>query len=394
MMNMKKAYKYRIYPTRSQETRILNQFSMCRYLYNWALKERIEVYQSTKKSINYYHQANWLPQLKKERPWFKSIHSQVLQNVLKRLDKAFKDFFRRVKKGEIPGFPKYKKRGQWNSITYPQFYDRPVVEGRYGYIRVPKIGQIKIRYHREIPTNAKIKTLTISYEAGKWFACFSFEQELEVEPKQELPPIGIDMGLLDFVYASNGLHVPCPKHLRRKEQNLRKLQRRFSRERKYTPRWYKLLKAIQKTHYRIRCARLDFLHKTVNLLLSHTDLVVCEKLKIKNMVRRPKPIQDENGKYLPNGASWKAGLNKSILDAGWSKFFDILIYKALEQGKKVLFVNPRQTSQICSNCGCVVSKSLSIRTHVCPECGFVANRDHNAALNILRLGLQSLRAPC
>lgn len=384
------AYKYRIYPTRSQVSRLENQFSMCRYLYNWNLEERINAYKDHGETISYSRQQNALPGLKEERPWFKSVHSQVLQDVLRRLDRAYDNFFRRVKQGlEAPGFPRFKKPGAWDSITYPQYRETPGIDS----IKVSKIGDIKIRYHRDIPNNAGIKTLTISKEAGKWFACFSFECSIANEPKQETitRPLGIDMGLNDFWYDSDGCHAPAPKQLRRSEKQLKKLQVKLSRakEKKDWPRFRKLKKALGKCHYRVKCRRNNFLHKTANDLLARTDLIVFEELKIKNMIRRPRPKQDETGAYLPNGAGAKSGLNKSIADAGWGKFLSILKYKALIQGKKVIGVNPAYTSQKCSGCGEMVKKALSVRTHKCQHCGLVLNRDHNAAINILTLGLQS-----
>ena len=368
-----------------------NQFSMCRHLYNWCLQERIEAH-GEGSPVYYYAQAMKLPELKKERPWFKSVHSQVVQQVLKRLDVSFKNFFRRIKKREAKaGFPKFKKRGQWNSLNYPQYNKFPSDE-----IKVPKIGTLKLKLHRALPDGSKVKTLTITKDAGKWFACFSaevpyFSDELKQVPNNLLP-VGIDMGLIDFIYTSNSDKVKVPKHLRKAEAKLKRLQRRFSKAKKGSKKRLKLLLALQKIHYRIRCKRLDFLHKTANSLLKTSNLVIREDLKVQNMMRRPKPKQDEDGKYLPNNASAKAGLNKSIADAGWYTFFTIVSYKAAHLGKKCISIPPHYTSQKCSECGEIVKKSLSTRTHRCPHCGFTANRDHNAALNILRIGMDSLQS--
>ena len=386
-ITVRKSYKYRIYPTKSQITNMENQFSMCRHLYNWSLAERKEGYEYDGSTISYNQQQNQLPALKKERPWYKGVYSQTLQDVMKRLDTAYQSFFRRVKAGETPGYPKFRKRGQWKSITYPQYSDSP------GHIiQVPKVGTVKMVCHRAIPTNAKIKTLTIIKEGGKWFACFSFECPLEIELKQDLSlSIGIDLGLKDFIYTSDDVNVPAPKHLRAKEKQLKRLQRRLSKATKHSKKYYKILWALQKCHYRIRCRRNDFLHKTANDLLNSCDILFYEDLKIKNMIRKPKPKKDEDGTYIPNGASAKAGLNKSISDAGWGHFIDILKYKAVEMGKTVFAVPPHYTSQICSACKVIVKKSLSVRTHRC-SCGFIANRDYNAALNILRIGMDTFLA--
>jgi len=381
-----KAYKYRCYPTKNQQTNLLNQFSMCRYLYNWSLQERVDSYKQTEKTLSYYDQQAKLPTLKIERPWFKGVHSQVLQDVLKRLDKSYQNFFRRVKSGENPGFPKFKRNGDWTSITYPQFDSSP----QDSMVQIPKVGKIKIIYHRSIPKEAKIKTLTVSREGTKWFVCFSIKIDIDLEPKQNLnSSIGIDLGLIDFLYASDNSHVETPKFFRKSQEKLAKLQKRFSKAKKFSARWYKILYSIQKCHFRIKCQRKDFLHKTANALLNKADLIVYENLKIQKMSLIPKPKQDKDGTYLPNGAGIKSGLNKSINDAGWYNFLSILKYKAIEQGKQTIGVDPKFTSQQCSACGAIIKKSLSVRTHVCP-CGFVANRDFNASLNILTLGLESL----
>lgn len=385
-ITVRKAFKYRIYPSKAQVSNLENQFSMCRHLYNHALGERKSTYEQTGGTITYNMQANQLPRLKIERPWYKGVYSQVLQDVLKRLDNGYQAFFRRVKEGaEDPGFPNFKKRGQWTSITYPQYSSFPSDR-----ICVSKVGTIKTVYHREIPETAQVKTLTISKDGCKWFACFSVVLPLDIEPKRDLQnPVGIDLGLIDFLYDSDGFSVPAPKYLRKSQDKLTRLQRRFAAAGKRAPKWYKLLRAIQKCHYKISCQRNDFLHKTANALLAKSDVVFHENLNIKGMSRRPKPVQGEDGTYLPNGAAAKGGLNKSISDAGWYRFLRFLGCKALELGKRVIDVPAHYTSQKCSCCGQIVKKSLSVRTHACP-CGFVANRDHNAALNILRLGLQSL----
>ena len=389
MMIFTLTHKYRIYPSKSQISNLENQFSMCRHLYNWNLKERIEIFEKDGKTVTYYDQAKNLKELKIERPWFKGVYSQVLQDVLKRLDKSYQNFFRRVKAGETPGFPKFKSKGQWHSITYPQFRKLP----EQNAITVPKVGPVKIKYHRPIPENAQIKTLTISKEADKWFACFSFEQEFDPELKPVDRTIGIDLGLKDFWYGSDGQHLVVPKFLRKLEQKLKKFQTKLSKAVKGSPRYYKLLKIVRKIHYRIKCQRMDFLHKTANKLLSEFDVIVHEDLKIKNMIRRPKPkLEKETGKYLPNGASAKGGLNKSISDAGWGMFLNILNYKSQLLGKQTIPVDPRNTSQKCSGCARIVKKSLAQRTHDCPFCGLQIHRDQNATINILTLGLKSLAA--
>lgn len=383
---MRLALKYRAYPTSAQITRIENSFSMCRHLFNWNLQERIEVYQKEGRSVSYYDQQNALPDLKKEKPWFKGVYSLVLQDVLRRLDGAFQKFFK-----EKIGFPKFKKKGQWNSITYTDHRKRP----EDGFLEVSKIGRLKIVYHREIPENAEIKTLSIIKEGDKWFACFSVELPDPPEFKCQLATaIGIDLGLQHFVYTSDKQSVESPKELQRKLKDLKRLQRKLSKTPKRTAQYYKVLKALQKVYYRIPCKRDDFLYKTARGLLLDVDLIVHENLNILPMLKRPElKLDEESNQYLPNGASRKANHHRAILDAAWRKFLSILAHVAKKLGKLVIGVDPKLTSQTCSNCREIVWKALSTRTHNCPHCHYKADRDENAAINILRLGLESLGIP-
>lgn len=383
---MRRSYKYRIYPTKSQASNLENQFSMCRYLYNWSLEERIQKYEKEEKSVTYRDQSKKLPELKAEKPWFKGVYSQVLQDVLNRLDGSFQSFFSRVKEGNNPGFPKFKKKGQWDSITYPQFRSLP--ENKK--LKIPKVGDIKIQYHRSIPYNAKIKTLTVKKEGARWFVSFSIEIPFEIERKPVKSAIGIDLGLIFFYKASDGSEVFAPKFFRKSEDKLKKLQKRLSKAEKLSPRYHKTLRAVQKTHHKIKNQRLDFLHKTANDLLKKSDAVMIENLNIKGMIKRAKPKQDNENSLSLNRSIRKSGLNKSILDASWYSFRQILEYKADALGKTVKTVAPHYTSQKCCGCGEIVKKSLSTRTHKCYNCGLVMDRDENAANNILGLGLESL----
>jgi putative transposase len=348
---------------------------MCRHLYNWNLRERIEAYENEVRSVSYYEQQNSLPELKKERPWFKGVYSLALQDVLRRLDKAYQKFF--DKKG---GYPKYKKKGQWNSITYPDQRKKPQFEK----IKVPKVGDIKIVYHRKIPENAEIKTLSVVKDGGKWFACFSINLPDRSEPKPSPNhAVGIDLGLDSFVFASDGFCITAPKFLRNRAKDLKRLQRKLSRTPKRTAAYQKVLKALQKAYYRIRCLRNQFFYHLAHQLLSSSDCIVHEELSIPRMVRRSSS-SDFGEKRR------QRGLSKSIYDAGWGYFVSILQNVAQKMGKLVIGVKPHYTSQTCSECGSIVPKSLSTRTHHCKECGYKADRDLNAAINILRLGLESL----
>lgn len=390
---MLKTYKYRLYPTKSQITKLENTFSMCRALYNYALEHRISEYKNNSRTVSYYEQSAGLPEIKKEFPWYKSVNAVVLQNVLKRLDTSYQNFFRRMKndkfKSTEKGFPKFKKRGQWNSILYS---DKNKIKVPTDKLIIPCIGEVKIILHR--PIDGEIKNMSIIKEANNWYVSFSVElsnnatTELNVDTSKS---IGIDVGLIDYYYDSNGNSLKAPRLLRLAEKNLKRLQRKLSKCKKQSKEFYDVLKALKTSYAKVKYKRLDFLYKTAYKLFSDNDLVIREDLNLKNLVKRPKPKLAEDGKaYLPNNAKSKAGMNKSFSDASFGKFFDILDQVSNKLGKMVIKVNPAYTSQDCSGCGNRIKKSLSTRTHICNECGLVLNRDHNASLNILRIGLDSL----
>ena len=392
---MRKAFKYRLYPTKKQEQTLFWTLSRCRELYNAALSERRDAYRMSGKSISYYEQKRDLPEIKTEiRQEYQAIHSQVLQDVLLRLNRAFESFFRRVKWGEDPGYPRFQGRNRYNSFTYPQggyslTHDRRLC--------LSKIGSIKIKLHRDLA--GTIKTCTIKYEAGQWYAVFS----CEVEAPDPLPAVesevGIDLGVTHFAALSDGTFIESPRYYRKAQKQLKTLQQTLSRKKRGSHRRKKAVQAVAKAHRKIAHQRHDFHHKHAKKLVRQHQTIVFEELEITNISKRAKPKQDGNGNYLPNGAAAKSGLNESILDAGWGQFQQIVMNKAAWAGRTVLKVSPKYTSQVCSQCGVIKKKSLQERWHSC-ECGCELDRDTNAAMNILRLGRSQrgdaprVEAPC
>lgn len=381
-----KSYKYRLYPTKKQAETLQWTLDHCRELYNAAIQERREIYRYTGKGTTFNQQCMQLPEIKEVREEYKEIYAQVLQDVLHRVDKAMKAFFRRVKNGEKAGYPRFQGKNRYNSFTYPQAGYHGCTSINNGRLYLSKIGHVKIKLHREI--TGKIKICTIKREGEHWYAVFA----CEIEAVQKLPytdlAIGIDMGLKHFVTTSDGDTIENPRHFRKSHGLLKKRQQRLARKKKDSNRRKKAARAVAKTHRKIANQRRDFHHKSARQLVSTYETIVFEDLSIHHMVRRPKPKQDEAGRYLPNGASAKSGLNKSILDAGWGGFIEIVSHKAAWAGVNVYKVNPSKTSQICSSCGQEGEhKDLSVRTHVCVHCGVVLDRDHNAAINIRDRGL-------
>src|SRR6266699_1325135 len=389
-MSSPKAYKYRLYPNKKQTEKLQWTLDRCRELYNAALQERRDAWKMCQVSITYTQQATQLPEIKEIRPEYQDIHSQVLQDVLRRVKKAYDHFFRRVKEGKTPGYPRFQGYGRYDSFTFPQSGFSLTEDNR---VCLSKIGTLKVKVpkgKKANPPTGTMKTCTIKHEGEHWYVVFTcdVEQEVVYHPSEEA--VGIDLGLLHFATLSDGSTIENPRHVRQAVQKLKKLQEALSRKKRGSKRRRKAAQRVAKTHRHRRNQRKDFHHKEARKLVKQYRTIVFEKLAPSNMSKRPKPKQDETtGQYLPNGASAKAGLNKSILDAGWGQFQQICESKAECAGSRVLFVSPKQTSQMCSSCGALVQKELKERWHSC-SCGCSLDRDHNAAKNILQLGLQAL----
>ncbi len=381
---MLKAYKYRLYPNKTTEQKLQWTLTRCRELYNAALQERKEAYKYARVSVNFAEQCRSLTEIKVDiREEYQEIGSHALQNVLHRVDNAYKAFFRRVKNGDKPGFPRFQGKNRYDSFTYPDGAGWKLVENR---LHLSKIGIVKIKLHREI--QGKIKTCTIKREGQHWYVTFSCEVEQCMTSPYTDDAIGIDLGVSHLATLSTGDTIANPKHYRCAEKKLAKLQQALSRKKRGSHRRKKAVQQVAKAHRKIRNQRQDYLHKQSRQLVNTYEVIVFEDIQPANLSKRAKPKQDETtGEYLPNGASAKSGLNKSILDAGWNTFIAMCEYKAANAGTvQVIKVSPKYTSQICSNCGQVRKKELSERWHSC-ECGCELDRDHNAAINILRLGL-------
>jgi putative transposase len=362
---MRKAFQYRVYPTAKQE-RLLNQMlEECRWVFNQTLALRKDAWEQRQESISLYQSNALLPEWKRRRPSLTMVYSQVLQDVQERVDLAFKAFFRRVKAGEKPGYPRFRGKGRYDSLTYPQFG----FSLEKGSIKAAKIGTVKAVIHR--PLEGKMKALTLRRRpTGKWYACFSCEVEPEPLPPSE-KAVGIDVGLESFATLSTGDKIANPHFFRTDEKALAKAQRKLSKAEKGTPERAHRRKAVSHIHERIANRRKDFAHKLSRNLVNDFGIIVFEKL---------------NGKAMLKNHC----LAKSIADASWQQLVQFTSYKAEWAGRKVILVDPRNTSRRCSRCGTLVDKDLSCRIHSCPICGLVLDRDLNASYNILALGLQSL----
>ena len=363
-MKKTKSYRFRIYPTIVQIEDMQHTLNTCRFLYNDCLEDRKNAYERTGITVGYYDQQYEL----KNREGI-NIYSKVAQDVLRRLQKAYNDFFDRVKKGEKPGYPRFQGFARYNSFTYSQSGFKILDNGK---LHLSKIGDIKLVQHREM--EGKVKTITVKRDGNHWYASFSTELKIDIEPVEIRKMTGIDVGIKTLGVLSNGDEIPNIRITNNYEKRLAKVQRRLSRMKKGSSNRNKQKTKVQNVHRDIRNVRNDYLQKQSTILVKDYDLIAMEELQVKNMIKNHK-------------------LAKSIADVSWNKFKLMIKYKAEWAGKEVIFVDPRNTSKTCSVCGHIQSMPLSQRTYTC-SCGNTMDRDHNAAINILRRAVGTTVQAC
>lgn len=377
----RKCLKYRLYPTKAQEHRLEQTLETCRQVYNSLLNWHKHDYEVHGKTVSRYQMNGAFPKWRKEFPEIADVHSQVLQNISLRVELAFSAFFRRVKSGEKPGFPRVKGDG-YDSFCFPgASVGYSVVNGglRLSKITEPnstiKNSTIKMRLHR--PIVGKVKTCCIhrvgSKDNPKWFVCFAVEQEDDFLPPST-ESVGLDAGLNSFLALSNGEFIDNPRFFRRDEKASAKASRKQAKTKKRSPERRRANQVLSRIHERIRNRRHDFCHQNARRIVNRFGVIAVEKLNVKGMVQNH-------------------CLAKCISDASWSMFRTILTHKAESAGREVIAVNPAYTSQDCHACGYRPSyrakKKLSERWHFCPNCSASLDRDTNAAINILNLALNN-----
>ncbi|MCX4649545.1 transposase [Streptomyces sp. NBC_01446] len=396
---MMRAYKFLMRPTVRQAQALGEMLRDHCSLYNGALQERRDAYRhASKTSIKYGQQSAQLKDIRAfdpERQGRWSFSSQ--QATLRRLDKAFSAFFRRVECGEKPGYPRFRGVNWFDTVEFPKDGDGcrwdstphdPVTR-----VRLQGVGHVKVHQHRAVA--GRVKTVSVKGEGRRWFVVLSVEQ---VQP-EPLPAagslVGIDLGIANFLTTSDGEFVPNPRHGRSNAAKLEAAQQALStfprvRRDRRTANHRRAVEKVAKQHRKVRRQRLDHAHKTALDLVRKHDFIAHEDLKIRNMVRRatPKPDPGIPGGFLPNGAGAKTGLNRSIADAGWGVFLTILAAKAESAGREVIAVDPRNTSRKCPACGhtSAGNRPTQAKFH-CVSCGHTAHADTVGALNVLRAGL-------
>ena len=351
-----------------------NTLDECRWLYNHLLEQRKTAWEKRQESVSLYEQHAAIPALRIEHPGLATVHSQVLQNAVVRLDLAFQAFFRRAKAGDEPGYPRFKGEGQYDSFCYPQegrkggTWLETLPNGKQG-VRLAKIGVVKVVCHR--PVEGRIKTTCVKRSStGKWYVTFSCEVEDAPLPVVDAH-IGIDIGLTQFATLSDGSVIENPRFFRAEEKALKRVQRQHSKLVKGSPERRKRRKAVARVHERVVFLRHNFVHQESRRIINSNQTIAVEDIAVNRMVH-------------------SHCLAKSIHDASWGMFASVLSGKAANAGRQYIAVNPAYTSQDCSSCHHRQIMPLSERTYRCGCCGLVIDRDHNAAINILGLGQQAL----
>ncbi len=351
-------HRFRLYPSRTQERLMGDALETCRRLYNLLLADRRE------NRRGFYEQKKSLVTLKSSDKYLKAVHSQVLQDVALRLDKAFQAFFVGLAK-----CPKFKRRGRCKSFTYPQWGGFKIIGNR---LKLAKIGAVKVKLHREITGTPK--RCTIIRDVDQWFACIMVEEEeTKHQSTIERPVAGVDLGITNLAVLSDGTVFPNPQHFSRSAERIKTLQKGLSRKREGSHNREKAKVLLAKAWRRVRRQRDDAAHKVSRLLADSYSTIVFEELKIPNMVKNH-------------------NLASAIMDSSWGRLRQLTVYKTERRSGRVILVNPSGTSQRCSGCGNVECLELSDRTFKCSACGLTLDRDVNAARNILARGLEQARA--
>ncbi len=374
-MQRLQAYRFELMPNGQQQRAMRSFAGSCRYVYNQALHLQQERYKAGEKKLGYAELCKVLTAWKKqpETDWLNNPPSQALQQALKDLERAYKNFFE--KRAE---FPRFKKKGHADSFRYPQGIQ---LEQGNSRVFLPKLGWIRYRNSQNVL--GKVKNVTVSQSAGKWFVSIQTEREVVQPPPTATSAIGIDMGIARFATLSDGSYIAPLNRFKQHQGRLARYQRAMSRKVKFSSNWKKARAKIQTLHTGIANARKDFLHKASSHLSQNHAMIVIEDLQIRNMSRSASGTSEQPG----NNVKAKSGLNRSILDQGWGEFRRQLEYKTAWNGGWLIAVPPHHTSQTCPVCGHISKDNRQTQAHFhCVECGFEDHADRVGAINVLRAG--------
>lgn len=384
-----RAFKFLLSPTVKQRFVLSRLFDAQRELYNAALEERRGAWRWERRRVSRFEQYRQLTGMAGVRPELMEYGVTVARGTLLRLDRAFQAFYRRCRRGEKPGFPRFRTAARFDSVEYPDVTCWRLNEATRR-LRLHGVGHVKVRLHREL--RGTPKTCTVRREGRRWWVTV-FCVDVPARP---LPPtgrsIGLDVGVASLVATSDGRHVENPRHGRRSAGRLAAAQRALARAKRGSRRRRRVVERVAACHRKVRDQRRDLAHQLSRRLVNTYDLIVHEDLRITYLTRRPASRSGADGTNLPNRASAKAGLNRSILDAGWGQLLRLIAYKAEEAGRTVIAVDAHHTSQTCGACGHVAAGNRRTQAAFrCLACGHQAHADTNAAVNILRAGLAQRR---
>jgi putative transposase len=383
---VRRAYKFLLRPTVKQTQALAICLEDHRQLYNAALQERREAYRRARVTVRYGHQSAQLKDIRRADPDHARWSFSSQQATLRRLDKAMQAFFRRVKAGQTPGYPRFKGRGWWDTVEWPKDGDgcrwNPTPDSGPSRAYLQGIGHVRVHAHRKV--EGRVKTVSVKREGRRWYVVLSCDDV----PAETLPavaaPVGVDMGVASFLTTSDGAQVPNPRHLAASAARLVTVQQALARCKRGSARRRKVRDRVAAVHRKVRRQRLDHAHKTARWLVQHHDLIAHEALRIGNMTRSASGTIEAPG----TNVAQKAGLNRSILDAGWGVFLRILSAKAESAGRLVIAVNPARTSRTCPSCGhCAKENRTTQADFACVRCGYTGHADMVGATNILRAGL-------
>jgi len=373
---MRKTFKYRLYPSKSQKRQLSAALRDCCWLYNQFLEERKTLWETEQKRVSCFDQIKSLPAKKEEKPSLQQIHSQVLQNIPKRIDEAFQGFFRRAKRGEKPGFPRFHGHHRYDSITFPQVQTGGCRITKDGFLAISKIGNMRMVLHR--PLEGIPKTATIKRtQTGKWFVTFSCEWEPTALPSNDIK-VGIDMGVRTFATFNDGSKpIENPKFFKQEQKALAKAQRKLAKQAKGTRERARARKSVSRVYERLVWRRNNFAHQESRKIVNKYGTIFVEALQIQSLLQKEDSCPAKN---------------RGIADAAWRQFLTLLSVKAEWAARTFVAVSPAYTSKTCSACGNIEYDFGSAKTFLCSKCSHKENRDSNAAKNIFALGIQCVGA--
>lgn len=375
-MIIKKSFKYELRLTEEQRIIFSKILGCCRYIRNKGLHTKKKLWEESKKNISRFELDKLLTEMKRDFDWLRVPPSQALQQVNKDLDQSFKNFF----KGS--GYPKFKKKEKGGSFRLPQGFSlSSKLSNKIEVVKLTKIGKVRFIHSREI--DGVIKFITIIKKCNKWFVSFNCEVELQVKDNNSGTAIGIDRGIAKFIQCSDGVEFSSVSSLKKSKEKLAKLQRKLAKQKNYSSNWRKIKRKISKLYFHVLNKRKDYTHKISTQLAKNHSIIVMENLNISGMTKSAKGTLENPGKNVRA----KSGLNRSILDQGWYMFQKLIEYKMHWRGGKVIYIDPKYTSQKCSKCNHISKENRKSQAiFECVKCGYESNADLNASKNILAEG--------